>query len=89
MTARVYRADHVGSLLRPPDLLDARKNPGVARERLTAIEDRYILDVLKRQQEAGLEIFTDGELRRTSFMSDFYESVEGLEIGRASCRERG
>ena len=74
-----YRADHVGSLLRPQELLDARKDPHVTREQLSAVEDRHILDVLKHQQDAGLEIFTDGELRRASFMSDFYESVEGLD----------
>src|SRR5471030_2804260 len=72
-------ADHVGSLLRPQELLDARKDPQVTREQLAAIEDRHILGVLKRQKDAGLEIFTDGELRRTGFMSDFYESVEGLD----------
>jgi 5-methyltetrahydropteroyltriglutamate--homocysteine methyltransferase len=76
--AQTYRADHVGSLLRPKELLDARHNPGVTHQQLTAIEDRCILDVLKRQKDAGFKIFTDGELRRTGFMSDFYESVEGL-----------
>jgi 5-methyltetrahydropteroyltriglutamate--homocysteine methyltransferase len=75
----VYRADHVGSLLRPKELLDARTDPGVAHERLTAIEDRHILDVLQKQKASGLRIFTDGELRRTGFMSDFYESVEGID----------
>jgi len=74
-----YRADHVGSLLRPQELLDARKNPDVTPAQLTAIEDRHILAVLKRQKDAGLEIFTDGELRRTGFMGDFYESVDGLD----------
>jgi 5-methyltetrahydropteroyltriglutamate--homocysteine methyltransferase len=74
-----YHADHVGSLLRPQELLDARKDPHITHEQLAAIEDRHILDVLKRQKDAGLEIFTDGELRRTGFMSDFYESVEGLD----------
>jgi 5-methyltetrahydropteroyltriglutamate--homocysteine methyltransferase len=82
-----YRADHVGSLLRPKELLDARKNPHLTRDQLEGIEDRQILDVLKHQKEAGLRIFTDGELRRTSFMGDFYESVDGLdqeyEIARA------
>ena len=72
-----YRADHVGSLLRPRALLDAR-NDSLTREQLKTIEDTHILDVLTRQQEAGLKIFTDGELRRTSFMGDFYESVDGL-----------
>jgi 5-methyltetrahydropteroyltriglutamate--homocysteine methyltransferase len=77
--ARCYRADHVGSLLRPQELLDARKDPRVTREQLAAIEDRHILGVLKRQKEIGLEIFTDGELRRSGFMGDFYESVHGLD----------
>src|SRR6516225_5636413 len=77
--ASPYRADHVGSLLRPSDLLEARTDPNVTRQRLTAMEDRYILGVLKRQKDAGLRIFTDGELRRTGFMSDFYDSVEGLD----------
>ena len=74
-----YRADQVGSLLRPQELLDARKNPDLTHDQLEAIEDRHILGVLKRQKDAGLEIFTDGELRRTGFMSDFYESVDGLD----------
>ena len=77
--ASPYRADHVGSLLRPSDLLEARTDPNVTRQRLTAMEDRYILGVLKRQKDAGFRIFTDGELRRTGFMSDFYDSVEGLD----------
>jgi len=77
--ATPYRADHVGSLLRPQALLDARKNTALTHDQLTAIEDRCILDVLRRQKEIGLQIFTDGELRRTGFMSDFYESVEGLD----------
>jgi len=72
-----YRADHVGSLLRPRALLDAR-NDALTREQLKTIEDTHILDVLTRQKEAGFKIFTDGELRRTSFMGDFYESVDGL-----------
>ena len=76
--ATIYRADQVGSLLRPHELLEARKNPGTSRQELTAIEDRYILDVLARQKSIGFKIFNDGELRRTGFMGDFYESVEGL-----------
>ena len=57
--ASPYRADHVGSLLRPSDLLEARTDPNVTRQRLTAMEDRYILGVLKRQKDAGFRIFTD------------------------------
>src|SRR5256885_895860 len=74
-----YRADQAGSLLRPPQLLEARHSGTATAAELTAIEDRCILDVLQRQKDAGFKIFTDGELRRTSFMSDFYESVEGLD----------
>lgn len=76
---RRYKADHVGSLLRPKELLDARKDHHAAPSDLSVLEDRHILAVLKRQKDAGLEIFTDGELRRTGFMSDFFESVEGLD----------
>jgi 5-methyltetrahydropteroyltriglutamate--homocysteine methyltransferase len=74
-----YRADHVGSLLRPVELLDARKNPETTAAQLTALEDRHILRVLAHQKESGLGIFTDGEFRRGGFMSGFYDSVEGLD----------
>src|SRR5260370_13585125 len=75
-----YRADHVGSFLRPQEILDARKNPNITPEQLQAIEDRHIQRVLSRQKELGFEIFTDGELRRRGFMSDFHESVTGLDM---------
>jgi 5-methyltetrahydropteroyltriglutamate--homocysteine methyltransferase len=75
-----YRADHVGSLLRPPELVSARNNPDTTPAQLTELEDRHILRVLALQKEAGLRIFTDGEFRRGGFMSDFYDSVEGLDL---------
>jgi 5-methyltetrahydropteroyltriglutamate--homocysteine methyltransferase len=74
-----FRADQVGSLLRPQELLAARKDPAVHPERLRELEDRLILRALQRQQDLGFRIFTDGELRRSQFMGDFYESVEGLD----------
>lgn len=74
-----YRADHVGSLLRPKEILEARRNPSLTPEQLKEIEDRQIRRILERQRDTGLKIFTDGELRRGGFMSDFYESVTGLE----------
>src|SRR5262245_18060416 len=74
-----FRADHVGSLLRPRQLLDARHRPPVDHADLTRDEDDAILSALARQKAAGLGIFTDGEFRRAGFMSDFYESVEGLD----------
>jgi len=82
-----YRADHVGSLLRPAELKESRHDPKTSREELTAVEDRLILQALERQKEVGLKIFTDGEFRRGGFMSDFYDSVEGFdrndEVARA------
>ena len=80
-----YRADHVGSLLRPPELLDARKS-GAPADRLHEIEDRHILRVLARQRDLGLDIFTDGELRRKNFMSDLLDAVEGFDTGDAVAR---
>jgi 5-methyltetrahydropteroyltriglutamate--homocysteine methyltransferase len=80
-----YRADQVGSLLRPPELLEAR-TASADPERLQAIEDRHILHVLARQQELGFDVFTDGELRRRNFMSDFTDAVEGFDLGDAVAR---
>jgi methionine synthase II (cobalamin-independent) len=77
-----YRADHVGSLLRPAELLDARRSH-MPPEESHALADRQILRILDRQKELGLEIFTDGELRRTNFMSDITEAVEGFDLGDA------
>jgi len=77
-----YRADHVGSLLRPAELLQMRHS-GVALEQLRKAEDEYILRALQRQQEAGLDILTDGELRRRNFMSDFVDAVAGFDTDDA------
>ncbi len=78
-----YRADQVGSFLRPEALLMAREDPDITLELLKEIEDQHILHVLARQKDLGLEIFTDGEFRRSGFMGDFYDSVEGLDTGGA------
>jgi len=80
-----YRADHVGSLLRPPELLGARA-AGAPADRLRELEDRHILRVLGRQRECGLTIFTDGELRRRNFMSDLLDAVDGFDTGDAVAR---
>ena len=77
MAAR-YRADHIGSLLRPAELLQARRVKSSAAE-LRRVEDKCILEVLARQKQLGFKIFTDGELRRINFMSDFNEAVEGID----------
>ena len=75
-----YRADHVGSFLRPAELLEARSKAGKDPQRLQELEDRHIERVLAKQKELGFEIFTDGELRRRNFMSDFTEAVEGFDL---------
>lgn len=80
-----YRADHIGSLLRPAELVDARRN-GANEEHLREIEDREILRILAKQQDAGLNIFTDGELRRRNFMSDFIQAVRGFDTTDAVSR---
>ena len=77
-----YRADHVGSFLRPPELLEARKSAANNGAQLHAIEDRQIDRVLAKQKDLGFEIFTDGELRRRNFMSDFTDAVEGFDLRR-------
>ena len=80
-----YRADHIGSLLRPAELLKARST-NTPSEQLRALEDKHILQVIGRQKDLGFKIFTDGELRRGNFMSDFNESVEGIDSGVAVAR---
>jgi methionine synthase II (cobalamin-independent) len=70
-----YRAEQVGSLLRSPELLEARRN---SRADLPSLEDRAILHALEQQQRVGLDIFTDGELRRGSWLTDMADAVEGF-----------
>ncbi len=76
-----FRADHIGSLLRPARLLEARRrgNPELLRQ----TEDEAILRVLAKQKELGFEAATDGEFRRRNFMSDFTDAVEGFDLGDA------
>src|SRR5689334_12173308 len=81
-----YRAEHIGSFLRPAELLEARSNPAFDPQQLRALEDKHILRVLARQKELGFEIFTDGELRRRNFMSDFTDAVEGFDLADAVAR---
>ena len=81
--ATPFRADHVGSFLRPAELLDARRKGPAQAEQLRALEDTYIHGVLGKQKELGFDVFTDGELRRRNFMSDFTDAVEGFDMGDA------
>ena len=86
-SASEIRADHVGSFLRPYELLEARRMAAKDPARLHALEDTHIRDVLNKQKELGFQIFTDGELRRRNFMSDFTDAVEGFDMGDAVARD--
>ena len=84
MSARIsppFRADHVGSLLRPPELRAARDDFAAARitaVQLREIEDKAITDVVAMQQEAGLQSATDGEFRRSTWHMDFIYQIGGI-----------
>ena len=77
----IYRADHVGSLLRPPELLKARVdfNEGrISSEKLTEVEDASVLKALDLQKQAGIPIFTEGEYRRSGWSFAVAASIDGL-----------
>jgi len=77
-----FRADHVGSLLRPQALLDQRikwMKKEIPLSELRKHEDQHIKHAVKLQEEAGLEAITDGEYRRESFHFDFISKVEGVD----------
>ncbi len=80
-----YQGEHIGSFLRPAELLEARR-AGTGPEQLRALEDPHVARVLERQKDLGFEVFTDGELRRGNFMSDFTDAVEGFDMGDAVAR---
>ncbi len=76
-----YHAEHVGSLLRPPWLLEARaarKRGELSTEELRESEDQAVLQAIELQREAGLQVFTDGEMRRTNWMVGLLESIGGV-----------
>jgi len=80
-TTPPFRADHVGSLLRPPKLLEARAERAAGRlsaEDLRAVEDDAIRDVVRMQRDVGLHTATDGEFRRTSWHMDFIYRLGGV-----------
>jgi 5-methyltetrahydropteroyltriglutamate--homocysteine methyltransferase len=77
-----FRADHVGSFLRPAALLDAReqnRKGDISRAQLREVEDASIRDIVRFQEDLGLEGITDGEFRRTYFHIDFLEQLSGIE----------
>jgi 5-methyltetrahydropteroyltriglutamate--homocysteine methyltransferase len=86
MTARSnapFRADHVGSLLRPAALKEARakrEKGEITAAQLKGVEDREIEKAIKKQEEVGLKLATDGEFRRSWWQFDFYKGLDGVEL---------
>lgn len=95
MGGNIYRADQIGSLLRPEKLLNVResyKQGKATRDALRAAEDEAVLGVIKMQQEIGMPVFTDGEMRRDAWQTIFSEAVDGFEAAypiREIAREDG
>jgi len=80
-TTPPFRADHVGSLLRPPEVHQAREDHAAGRiddDEKRAIEDAAIKDVIKLQQDVGLKDATDGEFRRASWHMDYIYAIGGI-----------
>src|SRR5688572_26422542 len=77
-----FHADHVGSLLRPAELLQARleARQGIGRSNLRAIEDRCIREAVALQESIGLKAVTDGEFRRDWWHIDFLHGFDGVEL---------
>ena len=82
-TSPPFRADHVGSFLRPKYLLEAREQffvkKEITAEQLHLVEDRAITEIVNFQQDVGLQSITDGEFRRTYFHIDFLEQLGGVK----------
>lgn len=78
-----FRADHVGSLLRPASLIEARgrtQRGEISAEELRTVEDAAIRDAVALQEQVGLQAITDGEFRRTFFHIDFLERLDGVTV---------
>ena len=87
-----YKAEQVGSLLRPAEVLEARRAFTGGRtgiEALRLVEDQAIADALKRQRDIGLDILSDGEMRRGSWLTDMAEAVSGFVEDRVLLEWQG
>jgi 5-methyltetrahydropteroyltriglutamate--homocysteine methyltransferase len=90
LSSSPYRADQVGSYLRPPELLHARANfqqGQLARSQLQEAEDSAVLRVLELQRQAGIDVFTDGEYRRGGWTGGLPQAVEGFAEPAQSDRQ--
>ena len=89
MPTNAFRADQIGSLLRPEPLLEARDrflDGQLDAKRLEEMEDAAILQALAKQKECNIDVYVDGEFRRTGFMTNFTDSVHGFESAVASAQ---
>ena len=87
MTRPPFHADHVGSLLRPTELREARakaKAGALSAEDLRTAENRAIERAVRKQEEIGLQSITDGEFRRDFWHLDFLKQLDGIELVRAT-----
>ena len=91
MTTR-FRAEQLGSLLRPPELLAARAAHAAGKitiEDLRAQEDRAILAAIEKQRAIGIDILSDGEMRRGSWLTDMADAVDGFVSEKVSLDWKG
>ena len=87
-----YRAEQVGSLLRPAELLEARTAYAagtIPLEVLRSKEDQAIVQVLERQRQIGIDVLSDGEMRRGSWLTDMADAVEGFVPQRVVLEWKG
>ena len=90
-TTPPFRADHVGSFLRPPELMEARAQAArgeISKAALRQREDAAIREIVKKQEEIGFKAATDGEFRRTWFHLDFLSGFSNVEVRLASVKAR-
>src|SRR5215831_18130251 len=81
----MFRADQIGSLLRPSELVQAWGQlfaGQLAPERLEEIEDRAIDSALEQQQRTGIDVYTDGEFRRIVYLTSLAQAVDGFTMGQ-------
>lgn len=83
------RAENVGSLLRPDRLKAAAADPATTPDQLRAIEDNCITDAVQHQIDCGLDIVTDGEMRRSMFLNSFWDAVSGYSTDANPVTFRG
>ena len=88
-TKTIYRIDQLGSFLRPPELLAARTDfqaGKLSADKLRALEDKAVLDLLQMQKDVGIGIYSDGEVRRDTWFSGFAEAADGLGMVEGTSR---